>query len=237
MATHDSPERVSLDAEAEAAARTLGIEGARVFVLRGVPHIEGTAANFQLKRAAGQLITLMTGADHVVNRLRIAPREARSDRAVARSMTSAFEEALGMEAAAVRVEVNGGVVLLAGKVSSLSVRCAAEQAAWSVGGVWSVVNRLSVGSILAAASDLAHQLETDVSACLGLPPAMIAVEIKGSTALVKGSVPSPYHRLAAEDLLRAHELVKDVLNTLSVAQPAQAAPRPFPEGQARMQAS
>ena len=62
-------------AAAEEAARVLGIDTPRVFVLDGVPHLEGTVPSFRHKKAAAELIGLFTGAPHVVNRLRVAPRQ------------------------------------------------------------------------------------------------------------------------------------------------------------------
>lgn len=237
MAASPPAEGAALESAAEAAARTLGIDGLHVFMLGGVPHIAGAVPSFRHKKAAAELIGLLTGARQVVNRLRVAPREVRSDRAIARRVRAALEEAPEVDAATVQPQVRHGVVELRGTVSSLSARCAAEQAVWSVGGVTDVVNRLRVAGTVARADDLARQLEADLCACLGLPPATVTVDIRGDTAYLEGTVPSPYHRLAAEDLVRAHELVQDVVNSLAVTQTMETAPSPPAEEPTQVRAS
>jgi osmotically-inducible protein OsmY len=226
MAASPGAKGAALESAAEAAARTLGIEGLRVFMMGGVPHIEGTVPSFQRKRAAAEIIGVSTGADHVVNRLRVAPREACSDRTVARRVRAAFEETPEVDAATIQLDVRPGVVELRGTVSSLSARCAAERAAWSVGGVTNVVNDLRAAGIGTSCDDLACQLKADLCACLSLPAAAVTVSVEGHTVRLEGTVPSPYHRLAAEDLVRAHELVQDVLNSLAVTQTMETAPSP-----------
>ena len=224
MAASPPAEGAALESAAEAAARALGVEGLRVFVLGSVPHIEGTAPSLRHKRAAAKLVGLLMGADHVVNRLRVAPREARTDRAIGREVRAALEEAPGVDAATLQPQVRHGVVELRGSVSTLSARCAAERAVWSVGGVADVVNRLRVAGTLASADDLARQLEADLCACLGLHPATVTVDFQEDTVHLKGTVPSPYLRLAVEDLVRAHEMVQDVVNSLAVTQAMETAP-------------
>lgn len=226
MAALPEAKGAGLESAAEAAARTLGIDGLRVAMLAGVPYMEGTVPSFRHKRAAAELIGLLTGASHVVNRLRVTPRQAISDRALDQRVQAALEEAPGVDIATTQLEVRDGTVELRGTASSLSARCAAEQAVWSVGGVADLVNRLRVAGTAASAHDLARQLERDIRACLGLPAASVAVHVQGGRLRLEGTVPSPYHRLAAEDLVRAHEMVQDVVNSLTVTLPVEAAPRP-----------
>jgi len=71
-----------LDSAAEEAARTLGVEALRAFMLDDVPCLEGTVPSFRHKKAAAEMVIRLTGAPHVVNRLRVAPREDLSDRAI-----------------------------------------------------------------------------------------------------------------------------------------------------------
>ena len=122
-------------------------------------------------------------------------------------------------------------------VSSLAALCAAEQAVWSVGGVAEVVNRLRVAGAVASPEDLARQFEANLCVCLGLPVGAVRADITGGTVYLKGAVPSPYHRLAAEDLVRAHGLVQDVVNSLAVTQTLEPALSPLADERTRMQAS
>jgi len=224
MTASPADEGTSLESVAEAAARTLGVDRLRLFMLGGALHIEGAVPSFRQKKAAAELVGLLAGADRLVNRLRVAPRDVRAGPAVARRIQAALEQEPDVDAATVQLEVGDDVVELLGTVSSLSARCAAERAVWSVGGVASVVNRLRVASTAASADDLARQLEADLCACLSLPVGTARADIVGGTVYLKGIVPSPYQRLAAEDLVRAHEMVHEVVNSLALTTPLQAAP-------------
>jgi osmotically-inducible protein OsmY len=221
METPQTAGSAELKSAAQEAARALGIDGPRVFMLGGVTHVEGTVPSFKHKKAAANLIGLLTGADHVVNRLRVAPRQFLSDRAISQRLQVAFDEMPAVKATAIRPEVRNGVVELHGTADSLSARCAAESAAWSVGGITSVVNRVRVAGAAVSPHDLARQMEADLCACLSLPAGSVSVEIQQSTVRLAGTVPSPYHRMALEDLARAHELVHDVVNLLTVPEVAE----------------
>lgn len=205
-----------LESAAEATARALGIDRPRVFMLSGVTHMEGTVPSFKHKRAAADLIGLLTGADHVVNRLRVAPRQILSDRVISQRLHAAFDEMPAVKSSAIRAEVRNGVAELHGTIVSLSARSAAESAAWSVGGVTGVVNRVQVAGATVSPHDLARQMEADLCACLSLSAGSVQVDIQQSTVRLSGTVPSPYHRLAVEDLARAHDMVHDVVNLLAV---------------------
>jgi osmotically-inducible protein OsmY len=237
MTPAETTEGAGLEPAAEAAARALGIDGLRIIMAGGAVHIEGTAPSYRHKRSAAELIGLMMGASSVVNGLRVAPREVSSDHAIARRLATAFEGAPEVDATTIELEVNHGVVELRGIVSSLFALCAAERAAWSVGGVAGVANRLRVAGTAASPEELARQLEVDLCACLSLPVGAVRADIMGGTVHLKGTVPSPYHRLAAEDLVRAHELVQDVVNELAVTGLVEPAPGPLAEKRMRARAS
>jgi osmotically-inducible protein OsmY len=198
-------------------------------MLGDVPHIEGTVPSFRHKKAATELIALLTGASHVVNRLRVVPREMRSDRAIAKAIRAILQEAPEVDPATAQAKVRNGVVELRGTVSSLAARCTLEQAIWSVGGVADVVNRLRVAGTLASALDLGRQLEADLCACLALPAVTVTLGVQGNTVHLEGTVPSPYHRLAAEDLVRSHEMIHDVVNSLAVTETLEPAPSSLTE--------
>jgi len=80
-----------LDSAAE--ARMLGVEGLRIFLLDSVPYLEGTVPSFRHKKAAAEFVSLLTGASHVVNRLRVEPRQGLSDGAINERLQAAFREA------------------------------------------------------------------------------------------------------------------------------------------------
>jgi len=217
MAASPVTEGASLESAVEALARALGVDGLRIIMAGGAVHIEGTAPSYRHKRSAAELIGLMMGASSVVNGLRVAPRVVSSDHVIARRLATAFEGAPEVDATTIELEVRNGVVELRGVVGSLSALCAAERAVWSVDGVADLVDELRVAGSADSPKELARQLAADICACLGLPATSIRLEVRGNAAYLEGTVPSPYHRLAAEELARTHELVQEVVNSLAVA--------------------
>ena len=197
-----------------AVARSLNLEDLRVSLLGDVAHVEGTVPSFEAKGMAVETVRLLTGASEVVNRLRVVPFQATGDRALREAVHRALSSQLNAGTTGLSVHATQGVVELKGNVASLSDRCAAESAAWSVGGVTDVRNRLEVQGQATSPESLARQLRQAVSQCLQLDVSSIEVLARGDTVYLRGRVPSPYHRLAAEDLVRAHSQVREVVNEL-----------------------
>ncbi len=202
-----------------ALARALNIGDLRVSLVGDVAHLEGTVPSYQHKSMAEETVRLLTGASQVVNRLRVVPSRTTRDRALREAVLEALRVQLKGGIEGLSVLVRQGVIELKGTVASLADRCAADMAAWSVGGVVDVRNRLQVRGHASSPESLARQLRQAVSQCLGLDTASFQVMARGDTVYLRGRVPSAYHQHAAEDLVRAHSQVREVINELTADLP------------------
>jgi len=201
----------------EALTRTLDIEHLKVSLVGGVPYIEGSVGALRDKRRATEVVSSVCGKVRIVNRLRVAPAVRRSDEITARAVRDRLR-ALG-EAAPKTAEVscNSGVVLLTGEVGSWGARQAADKAARLVRGVTNVINHLQVKGDDKPAKETESEIKKALRQFLFLDTINVAFD--GGTVLLSGSVPSPYHRLAAEDLVRWFSPVSEVINVLAISGP------------------
>lgn len=80
-----------------------------------------------------------------------------------------------------------------------------------------VVNHLHV----AGGDKPAEETESEIKKALRHFLFLDAVDVKfdGGTIRLTGTVPSPYHRLAAEDLVRWFSPVSEIINGLTVSSP------------------
>jgi osmotically-inducible protein OsmY len=124
----------------------------------------------------------------------------------------------------IQVQVQGGVVHLAGSVADEGLRREAEQEARRVAGVRGVVDDLQVGDPAAqrAVDDasLAATLRAKLTASAQLEPFGLDVAVAQGIVDLIGSVPTADERTEAERLVRATAGVRGVRNRLQV----QAAP-------------
>ncbi|WP_019936499.1 BON domain-containing protein [Bordetella sp. FB-8] len=94
--------------------------------------------------AATSSVRRLSGVLGVNNLITIAPHVHASD--VKATIQAALHRNADVDAAAIRVDVDGSnKITLTGKVKSWAERTAAERAAWSIAGVDSVEDRLSIG--------------------------------------------------------------------------------------------
>lgn len=103
--------------------------------------------NYQ-RNLAEAAVRRLKGVKGVSNLIHIKPRAAPSD--VKRKIEEALKRQAELEADEITVEVNGGEVILRGKVRSWAERKEAERAAWQAPGVTKVDNRITVGLLAMA---------------------------------------------------------------------------------------
>jgi len=201
----------------EALARTLDIEHLKISLVDGVPYIEGSVCALREKRRATEIVGSICGKARIVNRLRVAPAVRQSDEITARAARDRLR-ALG-EAAPSPAEVSchSGVVLLTGEVKSWGARQAADKAVRLVRGVTNVTNHLHVKGGDKPAKETESEIKKALRQLLSLDTVNVAFD--GGTALLSGTVPSPYHRLAAEDLVRWFSPVREAINALTISGP------------------
>jgi osmotically-inducible protein OsmY len=201
----------------EALARTLDIDHLKVSLVGGVPYIEGSVCSLREKRHAAEIVGSICGRACIVNRLRVAPAVRQSDEVTARAAHERLR-ALGEAApSSAHVSCHSGVVLLTGEVESWGARQAADKAVRLVRGVTNVVNHLHVKGGDKPAQETESEIKKALRRFLSLDTVNVAFD--GGTVLLSGTVPSPYHRLAAEDLVRWFSPVSEVINVLTISGP------------------
>lgn len=114
-----------------------------VKVQRGWVTLSGQVPWHFQRVAAEKAVMKLGGVVGVTNVLSIKPAASVPD--VKNRIEGALKRNADVEAAHIQVDVAGGNVTLKGGVTGWRERIAAERAAWSIPGVVSVVNNLSIG--------------------------------------------------------------------------------------------
>lgn len=185
-------------------------------IVRGTVYLSGSVPTVVCKRLAEKIVRGVPGVQRVVSAVHIAPAGYRRDDELKQAVEAAMAREPGLAEARVSVTVEGGIVTLHGEVDQVSRCVAAEHAAWSVGGVQAVCNRIVVvGSSLLSEEEAAH-LQQELQTYLGLDPSRITVTVSGDRLVLSGDVPSAEHRLVAEDILRWYNPALDIENRLTV---------------------
>lgn len=195
----------------------------KVLVSGGVVHIDGEVGSYQQKKAIDRLVAASPGVRRVVNRLRVVPAAPVGDSALAQRVLQTMEAEASLADQAISISSRGGHVELKGTVDSATARLDAEYAAWHVPGVRQVTNKLHLGTgHIIEERDLARRLEDALQWCLEVEPWRISIEVDKGVACLSGRVPSREYAREAEDLVRWHPEIADVVNRLTVEAPAAA---------------
>jgi osmotically-inducible protein OsmY len=195
----------------------------KVLVSGGVVHIDGEVGSYQQKKAIDRLVAASPGVRRVVNRLRVVPAAPVGDSALAQRVLQTMEAEASLADQAISISSRGGHVELKGTVDSATARLDAEYAAWHVPGVRQVTNKLHIGAgRILEERELGHRLEEALHWCLEVEPWRISIEVDKGVAYLSGRVPSREHAREAEDLVRWHPQISDVVNRLAVEERASA---------------
>ena len=189
----------------------------KVLVSGGVVHIDGEVGSYQQKKAIDRLVAASPGVRRVVNRLRVVPAAPVGDSALAQRVLQTMEAEASLADQAISISSRGGHVELKGTVDSATARLDAEYAAWHVPGVRQVTNKLHIGAgRILEERELGHRLEEALHWCLEVEPWRISIEVDKGVAYLSGRVPSREHAREAEDLVRWHPDIADVVNRLTI---------------------
>lgn len=115
----------------------------RVTVRKGVVTLVGELPWHFQKVEAENAVRKLSGVVGIINNIMVKPTVAASD--IQTKIEAALKRHAESEAKAIRVSVQGDCVSLEGNVDNWDERFAVESAAWSVPGVRSVDDRLTVG--------------------------------------------------------------------------------------------
>jgi osmotically-inducible protein OsmY len=130
-----------------------------------------------------------------------------------------------VNAAHIGVEVNGGVVTLAGHVGSYAEKWDAERAAQRVSGVKALAIEMDVklpGSSKRNDADIARAVENVLEWTTYLPKDHVKVMVEGGSVTLSGEVDWEYQRQSAADAVRYLMGVTGVSNQISVKPTASA---------------
>ncbi|HUI94739.1 MAG TPA: BON domain-containing protein [Xanthobacteraceae bacterium] len=114
----------------------------QVKVERGWVTLTGAVEWQYQRKAAEEDVRRLTGVKGVVNQVVLKPSVSAAD--LQHRIEDALRRRADVEAKGIRISVDGGKVVLEGKVQNLDEREAVERAAWSAPGVQSVDDRLTV---------------------------------------------------------------------------------------------
>jgi len=210
--------QISLKAEEKRWLRLQKLEpGVRLSVLGRVAYLEGCVSSYERKKELTRLAAGLSSVKKVVNRMRVVPGSPRADVAIEEAVLAALKIDPVLSLESISVKVTDGVVELRGMVPDISARIAAEASAWSTWGVRHVDNRLEILPWVGPeAAELGRELKRSLRSTLGPWAGQIDLEIKQGVVHLRGEVPSAEDRLAAEDWLRWHPMVRKVVDDLSV---------------------
>lgn len=197
------------------------VEALRVLVVKGVVYIDGCVGNYQAKKTITHLAASAAGLRKVVNRSRVVPATLVNDEVLAERVRRCIQSHPLLRSSLISVRCREGVIELARTVDRPSLRLHAEDAAWSVRGVRQVLNRLQVSHVsVPEEREVGQHLERHLQYCLGVAPWQISVEVERGTAYLRGKIPSQPLRQLAEDLVRWHPHIRDVVNCLIAEEPS-----------------
>jgi osmotically-inducible protein OsmY len=202
-------------------ARLPDVETLKVLVVEGVAYIDGHVGNYEVKKTITRLVASAPGLRKVVNRSRVVPAALVRDEALAERVRRCIQSHPLLRSGPISVRCREGIIELSGMLDHLSLRLHAEDAAWSVRGVRQVLNRLQVSCASAPKErEMGQRLEQHLQYCLGVAPWQISVEVERGTAYLRGRVPSRPLLQLAEDLVRWHPHIRDVVNCLIAEEPS-----------------
>lgn len=191
------------------------VDTLKVLVVEGVAYIDGHVGNYQAKKTITRLAASAAGLRKVINRSRVVPAALVHDEALAERVRQCVQNHPLLGSGPISVRCREGVIELSGTVDRPSLRLHVEDTVWSVRGVCQVLNRLEVSYAgVPQEREVGQHLEQHLQHCLGVAPWQISVEVEGGIACLRGRVPSQPLRQLAEDLVRWHPHIRDVVNRL-----------------------
>lgn len=203
----------ALDGDARIDASQIAID-----VSHGVVALRGQVASAYEKRIADGLVARIKGVQSIRNEIQAGPGAGRTDAEIAADVTARLSASPIVGRRAVQIQVQNGTVTLSGVVESYAERTAIEDLAWAVSGVLNVIDRTSViPSVARTDAEIAREVGVDLSHSADLAGQQIAVEVKGGTVTLRGTVQTLEQKWLADEVAWWTAGVRDVINELTIA--------------------
>ena len=145
--------------------------------------------------------------------------KAKTDRELQQDVMAELAWDPAVEASRVGVEVEDGIVTLAGHIESYAEKWAAERAAQRVAGVKGVAVELDVvlpGSTRRTDADIAKAVTSALEWSIAVPRERIKVRVEDGWVTLSGDVEWAYAREAAESCVRSLIGIKGVINNIEI---------------------
>ncbi|ROP58677.1 BON domain-containing protein [Curtobacterium sp. PhB115] len=149
----------------------------------------------------------------------ITHTEHRSDSTIKHDVQQELEWTPGIDATAIGVAVDDGVVTLSGTVDSFTERIQASRAALRVQGVHALADDIMISAAARALhtdAEIAHTIRQALDADATVPEGHVQVEVADHTVTLHGDVPWHFQRLAAIRDAERVAGVKYVLNHIGL---------------------
>ncbi len=190
-----------LDWEAVMNSNAVKSTGVGVTVTKGIVTLTGTVDSYAKKSAAEKAAIRVAGVRAVANdiEVRLASIYNRNDTEIAEAILNAIKWSTSIPDEKIIVKVQDGWVTLEGEVEWEFQKRAARKAIEDLLGVKGVENEIKVISKIATPQDVQEKIRAAFRRNYYLNLNKIKVEIKGSTAILRGEVRTLAEKTAAEN--------------------------------------
>ena len=114
----------------------------QIFIKKGKVSLGGTVDSFWKKEKIQKMVSQIKGVLSVLNNMSIMPKEKISDEDIAKNLIKSMQNSVRIDAHKVDVNVEGGVVILSGTLSSMSEYNAVKEVVKLTKGVIDIIDNL-----------------------------------------------------------------------------------------------
>lgn len=143
----------------------------------------------------------------------------KSDRELQRDVMAELNWDPSVDASRIDVEACASIVTMTGLVNSYAQKCAAQTAAWRVGGVKGVITDLEIelpDADRRSDEDIAEAAHDALAWNTSIPPRKVKVSVKHGWVVLSGNVEWEYQSRAAECAMRNLVGIKGLTNLVEI---------------------
>lgn len=179
--------------------------------------IEGLIESIALKKRALLFAMSITGADGVVDRLKVRPSKRMTDDEIKVHVYHSYSSEPTLKGSSIRAEIKDGVIDIEGVVGSLTHKRLAGVLAWWVPGTMDVINSLEVAPPEQDTDDeVSDALRIIIEKDSLIDASAINISARNWIVTLEGSAKSEAEKNAAEEDAWYTWGVNDVINRINV---------------------